>query len=211
MTTQLTLYSGALRNIKHRQLSALTDDVEERYLLDNVYADTKNLCLSMGNWNFAGRTAAIEAATDVESEFGYSYAVEKPSDWVRTVQVSGNGDFYPQAQAGEYVDEGDYWNCNVDPLYVRYVSNHANYGGDLARWPIAFVRYVEWELAILIAPHLTAMSAGELDALEDKRQRALRVARSIDASNQAPDRKPVGRLVLARTGGRSNMGPRRQW
>jgi hypothetical protein len=116
MTTQLTLYSGALRNIKHRQLSALTDDVEERYLLDNVYADTKNLCLSMGNWNFAGRTAAIEAATDVESEFGYSYAVEKPSDWVRTVQVSGNGDFYPQAQAGEYVDEGDYWNCNVDRI-----------------------------------------------------------------------------------------------
>ena len=211
MTTQLTLYNGCLRNIKSRSLSALTDDDEARYKLDEVYADTKNLCLSMGNWNFAGRTAAIEAATDVEPEFGYSYAVEKPSDWVRTVQVSGNGDFYPMAQAGEYVDEGDYWNCNVDPLYVRYVSNHASYGGDLSKWSIAFVRYVEWELAELIAPHLTAMSSGELDRIEEKKVKALRLARSLDANNQAPDRKPIGRLVLARTGNRSNMGPRRQW
>ena len=210
-TSALSLYNGALRNIKSRALSALTDTDEARYKLDEVYSDTKNLCLSMGSWNFAGRSVAIEAATDVEPEFGYSYAVEKPSDWVRTVSIAGNGDFWPVAQAGEYVDEGEYWNCNVDPLYVRYISNHTSYGGDLSLWSIAFVRYVEWELAVAVAPHLTAMSAAELDRLDERRQRALRTARSLDASNQAPDRKPVGRLVLARTGGRSNMGPRRQW
>lgn len=211
MSTKLGVYNEALRIIKHRSLSTLTDDVEERYKLDDVYTTGWNRCLTLGNWNFAGRTAAIEASTDVEPEFGYSYAVEKPSDWKRTVQIAGNGDFFPMMGAGEYVDEGGYWNCNVDPLYVRYISNHTSYGGDLSSWTENFELFVAYELAVKIAPHLTAMSANELNELKSDRVDALRVARSVDAFNQAPDRKPIGRLVLARTGNRSNMGPRRQW
>ena len=211
MATKLGLYKGAAIKCKHRLLSALTDDDESRYLLDAVYSDVLSYCLAAGSWNFAGRSAAIEKSTAVQPSFGYSYAVEKPSDWVRSVSISGNGDFWSILGAGEYVDEGEYWNCNVDPLYVRYISDGTTYGGDLSLWSAAFADYVEWELAFRIAPHLTSMGASELQEMERKRDKALRFARGLDASNQAPDRKPVGRLVLARTGNRSNMGPRRQW
>lgn len=211
MASKLGLFKGALLKVKQRPISALTDTDESRYTLDTVYDDVVAMALSAGNWNFAGRSVAIEASTDVEPEFGFAYAVEKPSDWVRTVQIAGNGDFWPQLDAGEYVDEGEFWNCNVDPLYIRYVSDHTSYGGDLSLWPAAFSDYVEWELASHIAPHLTSMSVSELDWIEKQKQRALNQARSLDAFNQAPDRKPVGRLVRARTGNRSQWGPRRQW
>ena len=209
-TTKLALYNHALRIIKQRKLSTVTDSVESRRLLDDEYTPAIGWALEQGDWNFATISAAVEASDVVEPEFGYSYAVPKPDDWVRTIATSGNGDFWPPLGAGEYVDEGAYWNCNVDPLYVRYVSDDTEAGLDLTLWPATFALAVAHELAFRIAPHLTTPSASELQELERKRDKAFADARNKDARNQAPDRKAVGRLVRARAGGRA-FGPRRQW
>jgi hypothetical protein len=43
----------------------------------------------------------------------------------------------------QYRDEAGYWYADVDLIYVRYVSDHANFGMDLSRWPSSFVDYVK--------------------------------------------------------------------
>jgi hypothetical protein len=200
MTSRLALYNGALRILGQRKLSTLTDSVESRRLLDDCYDEVVQRCSEAGMWNFMGVSVAIEASVDVEPEFGYSYAVEKPSDWLRTVAVSGNGNFDPPLGPGEYVDEGEYWNCNVDPLYVRYISDDDTAGGDLSLWTAHFTKAVQYELAFEIAPHLTSMSASAMQELERRMISAMRDAKSKDAMNQAPERPPSGRLVRSRGG-----------
>jgi hypothetical protein len=40
------------------------------------------------------------------------------------------------------VDEPNYWYANIDPLYVKYVSNDTAYGMDLSIWSETFNEYV---------------------------------------------------------------------
>lgn len=208
MASQLSLYNSSLRIVKHRKLSTLTDDTEARYLLDDEYAKVVAWMLEQGLWNFALRTLALEASVDVEPEFGFSYAFEKPDDYVRLNAISGNATFYPTLD--EFNDEGSYWVANCDPLYLSYISNHTDYGNDLGRWPSSFELAVEHELAYRIAPHLTAMGDNEYRDLERRRDRAVRDARSKDAMNQPVSRPPPGRLVQARGYG-SGHGGRPWW
>jgi hypothetical protein len=202
MATRLGQYNEALRICGQRKLSTITDSVESRRLLDDVWDLATQYCLEAGMWNFGGLSVSIEASVNVEPEFGYSYAVAKPSDWLRTVAVSGNGNFDPPLGAGEYVDEGEYWNCNVDPLYVRYISNSNDAGLDLSLWSAHFALAHAHELAWRIAPHLTSMSAAAMQELERRKVSSMRDAKSKDALNQAPERPPSGRLVRSRSGNR---------
>ena len=48
MATQLSLYNGALRLLKHRRLAAVTDTDPARYHLDDAYGGSKAHCLING-------------------------------------------------------------------------------------------------------------------------------------------------------------------
>jgi hypothetical protein len=205
--SQLSLYNGALRIIKNRRLSTITDDVEERYLLDDVYEEALGWCLEQGLWNFALRAVLLEASTDVVPEFGWVYAFEKPSDFVRLNAIGGNEYMDPTLE--QYVDEGGYWLADVNPLYVSFISNNSSYGGDTSKWPRTYELFVQHELAWRVAPHLTAMPTEQLGQLQDLRDRAMKDARSKDALNQPAMRPPPGRLVQSRLGSRTYTG--RPW
>lgn len=201
MATKLGLYQAAARLVKQRKLDTLTDDEWQRYELDGEYDATIAYMLEMGLWNFAMRTVSIDEDVSVDPAFGYNYAFEKPSDWVRTSIVSANPRLFPRMGANEYLDEGDYWSANVTPMYVSYVSNGASYGLDLTRWPALFTRAVEFELAYRIAPTVTSMTDKDSERLELRKHRALKNAASKDAMNQAPSQRQPGRLVMSRMGG----------
>lgn len=199
MATKLGVYNQALLELKQRKLAALTDANTARRTLDDFWDTVKEYMLAEGLWNFAGRAAAIEASTDVEPEFGFTYAVEIPEDFVRLVAISANGDFWPTLD--RYHIESGYWHVNVNPLYVRWISNGNDYGSDLSLWTPAFERATALELAHRVAPHLTGMSEDRLIALEKKAKRELTNARSKDAMDQMAERPPPGRLVNARLNG----------
>lgn len=206
MTNKLSLYNGALRILKHRKI-ALTDNVEARHLLDDEYDKVIAWCLEQGLWNFALRATALEADVEIEPEFGHSYAFEQPLDYVRLNAISSNGHFNPTLE--HYVDEGGYWLASTNPIYVSYVSNGNDFGGDLSRWTATFVLAVEYELAYRIAPHLTSMGEDAARELERRRDKSMRDARSKDALNQPAQRPPPGRLVQSRIGSGSASG--RPW
>lgn len=176
-------------------------DVEKeallRRLLDESYDRAVLYMLEQGLWNFAMRTVAMEEETDIEPAFGYSYVFERPADYVRLNAISDNGTMWPTLD--DYTEEGEYWNANVAPLYMQYVSNGTSYGLNSSGWPETFKRALEAWLAIEIGPH-AGVSARGMELLKDEFKIKLRDARSKDAFNQAAMSPPPGRLTRARVG-----------
>jgi hypothetical protein len=201
--SQLALYNQALRFCGERRLASLAENREPRRLLDDAWdANALRYCLEQGQWTFATRSAAIGADPDVTTSFGYRNAFGKPDDWVRTVGLCS--DEYFNAPLTSYSDEGGRWYADIDPLYVRYVSNDAAFGADYAKWPDTFAMWVAAWLAEQIAPKLTGGEAKV--ALIEKKARGLLVdARSKDAMNQPAAFPPPGGWVQSRQGGRSRL------
>jgi hypothetical protein len=209
MASQLIVYREAAAILKNRPPVTVSDATEICRLFGYEYSNTLAYCLEQGLWNFALRSIELNSDASIDPQFGYTFAFEKPTDFVRLNGISGNGYFNPTIE--EYLDEGSYWFASIDPLYVSYVSNGVTYGLDLGKWPATFQRYVAFELAARTAPHLTAMEPAEYKLLEQRRMMALSDARTKDAMNQPVSRPPPGRLVTARYGSRGGLGGTPWW
>lgn len=154
MTTRLSIYNDALLLCGERALASLTEDREPRYLLDQVWDnDGLNYCLEEGQWYFATRTIQIDYDTAISPPFGYQHGFTKPDDWVLTCALCS--DAYFRAPLTQYVDEAGYWYADLDSLFVRYVSNDAAYGLDMARWPRIFTEFVAAQFASKMVLKLT--------------------------------------------------------
>lgn len=115
---------------------------EPRHLLDNVWNDGGvRFCLEQAQWRFAMRTAKMTYDPSIVPSFGYSKAVAKPTDWVLTSAVCS--DPYFNTPLLQYADEVGYWVSDMEDIYVKYVSDDANFGSDLSKWPYSFTEYVK--------------------------------------------------------------------
>lgn len=198
-TTQLSLYNGALRNLKERKLASLSEETKARRTLDDAWDDGGAIkaCLEQGYWNFAIRTSKITKNTDFTAAFGYRNQFTIPSDFVRLVALSV--DEFQRVPLNDYTEEAGNWYCNEDTIYVSYISNDNDYGANLSRWPETFVSYVELYLADETAGTIT----GESDLVKEDLRRALIDARSKDAMNEPTKFMPQGQFTRARQGGRA--------
>jgi hypothetical protein len=206
--SKLSIYNGALtRFLGERPLASVTEDRKPRRLLDVVWDNGGiNNCLQRGYWNFALRVASISYAPSITPSFGYSYAITKPSDWVRTYALSASEYFEPPFL--DHEDQAGYWWCDLQEVYVKYVSNGSAYGGDYSKWPDNFERFVECWFASQICLGLT-QSQDRTDALEKRCKALLSDAKTTDATDE-PTRFPTqGSWASSRRGsGRSR--PRSQ-
>jgi hypothetical protein len=199
VTDKLSLYNGALSKMGQPRLSALTDVGKARRELDAVYDKTVKACLEAGQWNFAMRLVKAETSPSVSSNFGYRYVFDKPDDWLRTNALSA--DEYARIPLIDYEDRTSHWHADVDIIYVRYVSNDADFGLDLGRWPESFTRYVELALACESCEQIVT-SESKLEGLEKRRDKAFSKASATDAMNEpAVKFMPPGKLVSSRLGG----------
>ena len=198
MTDKLSLYNGALvDHLGVDPLDALTDDLPVRYSLDNVWdRDAVDTCLELGQWNFAARSVRLEFESSITPEFGYQYAFTKPNDFIRTMGVCS--DEYFDDPLEDYTDESGFWWADIEPLYVRYVSNDSQYGLDYSKWPRNFTRMVESWLAMKVSK-LSTYAEKRKEILEDHKE-LLRQARSTDAMEQASRKNPAGSWTRSRRG-----------
>lgn len=201
MATKLGIYNGALRKLGEPRLSALTDDVKGRHVLDAAWSEILEHCLEQGLWNFATRSVQLENTPSLATEFGYTYVFDKPDDWVRTAAVSL--DEFGAIPLLRYEDRTDYWLCDHTLIYVWYISNDDNFGLDLGRWPETFAQYVQYMLAYEICEDVTG-SETKKDRLERRMDRARRDAKNKDASNEAVTRFPPTGSLLASRGASGN-------
>ncbi len=198
-TTRLQLYNGALRELGETRLASLTENREPRRALDDFYDQAVNYCLEAGQWNFALRSVEFTANEDIEAEFGYTYTFDKPSDWIRTAALTS--DEHGRLTLLQYQDESQYWFADINPIYVRYVSNDESFGLDLGAWPSRFTRFVELYLAYLACERLTQNATKRRELAADLKA-AKKEALNSDAMNDAGPRfSPPGRVVRSRMGG----------
>lgn len=204
MTDRLSIYNGALLAGKQRRLEELDEELDYvddlDYVWDNGGIET---CLAAGLWNFATRSAEITFTPSITPAFGYRYAIDKPTDFVRLVAISAEGSFHEPYL--NYFDEGVYWFTDLESLFVRWISKDDDYGLDFARWPEQFTRYVESYFWYRIAGRV---SGADPDDAEAKMERRLKIARGTDAANEASVFPPRGSWVRARGRGRQGRAER---
>lgn len=202
MASQESVYGGALRLCGARRLSSTSEERKSRRLLDDVWGDNGvRRCLEAGQWRFAMRAMSIVGSTDFEASFGYAYQFEKPEDLVRVAAVSANDRFNPPLR--DYVDEGGFWYADVDPLYVRFVSDDNEFGMNMGEWPHSFAEYVEAYFASKIVIDLTSDDAKRAAILHPRNgilALALKAARSNDAMKDPSRSAPAGTWTTSRAG-----------
>jgi len=200
MASKLSVYNGALLAIGERKLGSLTEDRASRRRLDTVFDGDTGIvyCLQQSMWNFAMNTVELTFSPSVTPAFGFRYAFDKPTDWVRTALVSDDEQFCNKRF--QFEDQAAYWYADSDPIYVKYVSKDTQFGLDLSLWPANFTNYVEHYFASKIVK-ATTNSTTDSEALEAKVERLLRRARGTDAMDESPKFIPPGTWSQARRGG----------
>lgn len=208
MATKLGLYNDALLELGQRRLASLTEEAEARRVLDDYYDSVLAYCLEQGQWNFAVRSVQIDSDPDIETEFGFQHVFSKPEDWVRTIALSASEYFSPPLIDSEYKDETEYWLSDTDPLYLRYISDHEDFGLNLSRWPATFTRFVALELASRSCIRITN-GQGDKQRIDKDLKKAKRDALNKDVMNEGTRFPPEGSWVQARLGnGRRDRGSR---
>lgn len=198
MTDRLSIYNSALFRIGQRRIASLTVNEEARRVLDDIWDEgLVKYCLEQGLWNHALRTVKIDADPDFTATFGHPYRFNKPEDHVRVAEVCSDEFF--QCPLLNYQDETQYWLASVTPIYVRYVSNGAQYGLNYANWPDSFVDFVCWRAGYLAIPRIKDSSADQEDAKRELRM-AKENALSKDAMKEPTKFMPAGSWVRARHG-----------
>lgn len=210
-TTRLQIYNAALDLCGERHLASLSEQRKPRRLLDGVWNNNGvRYCLEQGEWQFAMNAIEIGGDPNTQTQFGYSYAFDKPTDWVATHAVCSDPFF--KSPLIRYLDETDYWFADITPLYIRYVSDSSDYGGDLSKWPQSFCNFVDAYFASKIVMPLTGdkdrlifltgepgrMDGGELG-------KRLKIAKSRAGMTQATRFPAPGNWTSSRNG--RNRGP----
>lgn len=194
MATQLSLYNKALLHCKSQSLSSTSEAVERRRVIDGFYTDTIALMLEKGFWKFAMRTVEIEADDATSPAFGPANAFTKPEDWVKTYWLSGSETGDPPLD--DWLEEANMFFADSEPIYLRYVSNDAEYGNALSRWTARFELAFTLELAYWIYPKVTG--GGDRQQLETDKKNALSEALAHEALREPVRRPPQGLWNRAR-------------
>lgn len=197
-TDKLRVYNEALRIVGERKLSGLTEARQPRYLLDDAWDNNSPLhCLEKGQWTFATRTAKLTYDPGIVTDFGLKRVFQKPTDWAATCMICTD-EFFTTPLL-RYIDEAGKWAADLDSIYVAYVSNHTNYGMNMALWPSAFADFVSADLAVRIASSLTGNKEGEAKAERAYKKNMLN-AKSRDVQSQPTKFPPEGGWNRARHG-----------
>lgn len=202
MTDKLSIYNGALTVVGERELANLTENREPRRELDKIWDNNFiDRVLQMGQWNFAARSVELTASPSVTPSFGYQFAFDKPTaDFIRTMMVCY--DQYFNQPITRYSDEGQWIFCDTEIIYLQYVSNDDQFGGDFSLWPVNFTEMVEHYMAYKVAPRLVGIDISDTD-LEAKYKRRLLDAKSTDAMESPAKFSPRGGWTRSREGFRS--------
>lgn len=197
-TTQLSLYNGALRLAGVRRLASLADNTASRYELDAAWDDGWiYACLEEGLWHHAMRTMALTYSPSVEPPFGLRYAFDKPDDFVRLAAFCSDQWFtQPVIQMQ---DDANFWFCDLQTIYIRYVSKDNGYGNDFSLWPQTYVKFVEAYGAMQVISRLKDSST-DLADLTKIYTTARTNAKAKDAQKESPQFPPMGMWNRARLG-----------
>lgn len=198
--TQLQVYNQTLLDLGERQLASLSENRKPRRLLDSVWNDANAIryCLARGPWEFAIRTLQMSPDDSLTPDFGYRQVYTKPDDFVTLTGISGDEKFNDPLT--RYAYERGYFFCDLNLLYLRYVSDDDEYGRDTSLWSESFMLYVAAYKAQRVAKAITG-SQTDADAMEKLAKQRLDKALDELGHNQPTVFLPAGSWTRSRTNG----------
>jgi len=207
-TSKLAIYNAALGHLQERSLASLSEKRESLRVLDDYWDQETAWCLERHFWNFGYRAVEIDASSTITPSFGFLYAFNIPTDWIRTRKISSVQTFDPPLL--QFAEESGFWYTNVTPIYVQYNSNDAQYGMDMGKWPASFVDFVGLRLARKAAGRIA--NKAELlvgpQGLIKQEEQARKTAASNCAMNEPVGFQPQSRWIRSRRGFATQMpGP----
>lgn len=201
--SQLGVFNKALRWLEERKALNTSESREALRYLNDEWTDAVLFCLYAGYWNFAIRSIQITADANQAPAFGKQFCFTKPPDWTKTYQFADNPDYMPLLR--DFEDLNNVWYANINPIYIKYLSNDPNFGLNMALWTPGFIEYLAAYLAFVCAPRLK-MQGDITDRLEKLQLKKKLEGLSQDAMDQAVGKPPYGSWVMSRAP-RGSMGP----
>lgn len=196
MATKNGLFNAALTELGHTTVTDTGEGVESARVLLEVYSDVVSECLAAGPWNFAAKNAYPTGDTGLitptnPTAVGYHYGYPKPSDWVRTIQVSDDPYlvFELPAYFDGYYNGAGIWAADTGELFIRYVSDT---GAPLSTWPSFFTRYVALSLAERVCLRLTQSREIRAEVAEEKEKAERNALAQNRGDNPSVRFAPVG-------------------
>lgn len=206
MADRLEIYRAALDHLGDAHgLSSLSEVGPAREALDRAWQPAVDYVLHKGLWNHAIRSVEISNDEDVEPLFGFDYAIQQPTDFIRLVGISDEATFFRGYD--DYEDEAGRWYTNCDPLYVRYISSDDEYGWNVAAWKVPFTAAVEAYLAFKSGLPISS-DKGSRNDMFSLFGKLLKEAKTLDAVDERVRVQPPGRLVTSRGGRMHRRGYR---
>lgn len=196
----LTIYNDALLILGEDHIVNTFDDSRRRSILD--------VCINSGlvgsilediGWHWATTSMRITADPNLETEWGYTYAHHLPTNLHRFDGVWY--DEYMQTPIKRYTDEGGVLMCDVDEIYIKYVSSDWLITPEL--WKPSFKRYVAAKMAYDTMNRFPNADKNTVTMIHEQRERDIR---AIDAQQSPPHVLTRGTWTRMRTVGGRNRG-----
>jgi len=203
LTASVDIVNVTLRALGGTRITSLTDGSPNANAANDVYDLVRDQVLRAHPWNFATMRAQL-AELGSTPAFGYDHQYALPSDWIRTISVHDNDaglggiDYKEETYSGQRVIL-----ANADQVYLRYVGRVT----DPNLYPPDFIIALAVELGVRLAPAIPNSISAKED-LEREVKGLLLGAKSADAMNQSPEKRPGGSWVTARHGWPSTRWPR---
>lgn len=198
---KLDIYNRALLILGSRALASLSEAREPRRVLDEAWGSGDNAvlrALEEADWNFATKAVEGVVSPSVTPYFGFRYAFGKPDDLRRLTALSASPTFARSMDARDYVDEAGYWYTNYGTIYVRYISDHTDYGLDSSKWTEHFKEYLAASLAERTGVRITNDEQAQRRIMYVKDQ-SKKQARGNDAMDEGHKPLPHGSWVTSRS------------
>ncbi len=189
MASEVGICNSALTKIGAARIVALDDGSKNANACAELYPKLRDDLLRRHVWNFAcvrlklARLAAAPA-------FGFAYAYQLPSDWLRTVGVYGDD---AAGFLADYRIEGRTILSSAEALYLVYVRAVTDANDMPSDFREALAAMLACDLSIPIA-----QSNSLRDQMDGAFRDALARAKSVDAVEDCPEPMPEGSWVAVR-------------
>ncbi len=189
MASEVGICNSALTKIGAGRIVALDDGSKNANACAELYPKLRDDLLRRHVWNFACERLKL-ARLAAAPAFGYAYAYQLPSNWLRTVAVYVDD---AGAVLADYRIEGRTILSSAEALYIVYIRVATDPNEMPADFREALAAMLACDLAVPIAQS-SSLRQEMADAFRD----ALARAKSVDAVEDCPEPMPEGAWVAVR-------------
>ena len=182
MTSEVAICNAALAKVSNNRITSLTEGSTAGNLCNEMYERIRDRLLRRHIWNFNKKRVKL-AQLSTAPVFGWTYAYQLPSDWVRNIAV--HADSSGLSPTHDYETEGRTILADHENLYLVYGARitDPNDFDDMFREALAYALAVE--LAVPLAKSATLR-----DRMDAAFQAYVMEAQTIDGQDDPPQYPP---------------------